>query len=234
LPDRDQPPGDDPECAQRNEEELVAFAQRVFGLATEAIFQSWVADAHQTHRIIPSGEQAHQSSDTPMNKGKALETDRTASNPPDQTNDEIPPITQAPPRVSTHSAIQTVPGTIVMDQGASEVEDNNLTTSNPMHHRSDRSSSDVAQPVTTGAPILHGSSGLSSFEMALNQAGDQEPAEGNAEGSDSSRGAVSNNAGISLEEYLGLLKPDDSTWDWWDPTIYGPQDSDSGTNPPPC
>jgi hypothetical protein len=211
----------------------VAFAQRVFGLATEAIFQSWVADAHQTHRAIPSGEQARQNSDTPMNKGKVLETDRTAPNRPDQTNDEIPPITQAPPTVSTHSAVQTVPGGIVMGQGANEVEYNTLTTSNPMHHRSYRSLSDVIQPMTTAARVLHGSA-LPSPEMALNQAGDQEPAEGNAEGSDSSRDAVSNNAGISLEEYLGLLKPVDSTWNWCDPTIFGPQDSDSGTYPPPC
>ena len=234
MPDRDQPPGDDPECAQRNEEELVAFAQRVFGLATEAIFQSWVTEAHQAHRATPSGEQARQNSDTPMNKGKALETDRTAPNRPDQTNDEILPITPPPLRVSRHSAAQTVPSGIVMDQGACEVEDNDLTTSNPMHHRSYRSSSDVIQPVTTAARALHGSA-LPSLEMALNQAGGQDPGGGITEGSESSRGAGSVNAEISLtEEYMRVLRAGDCTWDWWDPTIFGPSNSDPGTNPPQC
>ncbi|EAQ84556.1 predicted protein [Chaetomium globosum CBS 148.51] len=208
LPDRRSAADEDPESAQRNEEGQVAFAQRVFGLATEAIFQSLVADIHQAHQATASSERPHQGIDTARNKGKAPENRRTASSIPGQTNDGTPVITPALPAAFTPSAVQTVPGGIFVDQGPSDVEVNNLTASNLMRSWRDRSLFDVIQPVATTVPVLHGSS-LSNLEMDLNQAGDPGGGEGVAEGSGSFGGGDSNFAGNPLgEDFMQFLEVD--------------------------
>ncbi|KAH6617396.1 hypothetical protein F5144DRAFT_499091, partial [Chaetomium tenue] len=218
LSDRESAADEDPECAQQNEEELVAFARRVFGLATEAIFQSFTDDAHQAHQASPSGEQSRQGNDTPRNKGKAPENYRTASNSSDQTNDGIPVITESMLAVFTPSAVQRVPDGTFIDQGAGEVEDNNLTASDPI------------QPVATTGAVLHGSS-LPSLEMALDHPG---RGEGIAEGSGSFGGGGTDNAGITLEEdFMHLFGTSGGDFGFLDPTTFGPGGSDSGTNPPP-
>ncbi|KAK1757177.1 hypothetical protein QBC47DRAFT_297957, partial [Echria macrotheca] len=232
LPDRERAPNEDPECSQRNEEEMVAFAQRAFSLAARVIFRDWVADANQAQEANPSGGRSRQGGDTPRNKGKAPENQSTASKGPDQTNDETPPITRAPPAISTPSAVRTVPGGIVMDQRTNGVEDNSLTTFNPTPYGGDGNPSGLIQPGTTPPPALYGSD-PPNLGMASNQAVDQEGLQGVAGVSDPLRDGGLDNSEISFDFQLPMTPGGTINWDSWDPTTLGAENSDSVMHQPP-
>ncbi|KAK0649711.1 hypothetical protein B0T16DRAFT_457098 [Cercophora newfieldiana] len=144
LPDTDASFNEDPACTQRAAAELEAFAQRVFGLAAEAIFHSWV-DAHQTRQPALSGRQTQPGGDSPTeNKGKARDDSGIASGLTGQTSGP-PPVFRGGSTVSTVPATWAVSAGDIAHQRMSQPEATHAAISNEtLHHWNNSSSFDAA------------------------------------------------------------------------------------------
>jgi len=119
-------PNADPELVQRAAVELGAFTQRVFGLAAEAIFRTWV-DGRPTQQTAQQNEPgSHGGGDDPKSKGKETATESSEGRNNVSPSSDQTPHSNDPMRTTTSPS--TAPSLLAGAAQPSTIADQSLYT----------------------------------------------------------------------------------------------------------